>query len=243
MQITRKNVLLADKVNAKLFQVDGELLWNNFKMEVFSQLQIVCSLLNTDINTLSDEEFLEYFNMLYDINCSKNDELDILSLKYAQKFDRVVEISTSMIINNDIGQKNRLEWEQLYQTKLLIAVAKGVDIDLNKTYSKDELKLLLDNFDIVILDEILEKIDYCDFVRETIEHFPIENAYTHLAKFIKANINKECIMQDIVSYYNELIEHIHDVIVICKKMNREELVAEIKESIAEFLTCSNLKRP
>ena len=181
-------------------------------------------------------------------------------LSILNDIDFVIPIGIPDIINDDNRASNgiNLRWHYVCDggsrdildidkpcsvLELLIAVAKGVDIDLNKTYSKDELKLLLDNFDIVILDEILEKIDYCDFVRETIEHFPIENAYTHLAKFIKANINKECIMQDIVSYYNELIEHIHDVIVICKKMNREELVAEIKESIAEFLTCSSLKRP
>ena len=243
MEITRKNILLADKVNANLFQVDGPQLWDEFKSGVCIYLQMIHSLLNTDIATLSDAEFLEYFNMLYDVNLTKKDELELLSMKYAQKFDRIAEINTAMVINDDIGQKKRLNWEQLFQVKYIVAVAAGKNIDLTKVYSKDELDLMLEDNDIVILDRIIEKIDFCDFDREMVENFPIENISSILVKFIRSRVNKEDIDKDINTYYNELIEHIKDVACICSKMERYELVDELKDTIDRFLSYDNgLKR-
>ena len=125
MEITRKTILLANKVNANLFQVDGPQLWEEFKSGVCTHLQMIHSLTSTDITTLSDAEFLEYFNMLYDVNVTRKDELDLLSMKYAQKFDRIAEINTAMVINDDIGQKKRLTWENLFLVIYIVAVADG----------------------------------------------------------------------------------------------------------------------
>lgn len=244
MEITRKNILLADKVNANLFQVNGPQLWEEFKSGVCTHLQMIHSLTSTNIATLSDAEFLEYINMLYDINVTKKDELDLLSIKYAQRFAKLAEINTTMVINDDIGQKKRLTWEQLFQVKYIVAVAEGKNIDLTKVYSKDELALLLEDNDIVILDKLLEKIDYCDFDREVVEEFPIENMSEVLAQFIRSRVNKKDIDRDINAYYNELIEHIDDVACICSKMERHELLYELKDTIENFLAYDNgLKRP
>ena len=239
MEITRKTILLANKVNANLFQVDGPQLWEEFKSGVCTHLQMIHSLTSTDITTLSDAEFLEYFNMLYDVNVTRKDELDLLSMKYAQKFDRIAEINTAMVINDDIGQKKRLTWEQLFQVKYIVAVAAGKNIDLTKVYSKDELDLMLEDNDIVILDRIIEKIDFCDFDREMVENFPIENISSILVKFIRSRVNKEDIDKDINTYYNELIEHIKDVACICSKMERCELLDDLKNTIDRFLAYDN----
>ena len=239
MEITRKTILLADKVNANLFQVDGPQLWEEFKNGVCTHLQMIHSLTSTDIATLSDVEFLEYFNMLYDVNVTKKDELDLLSMKYAQKFDRIAEINTAMVINDDIGQKKRLTWEQLFQVKYIVAIAEGKNIDLTKVYSKDELDLMLEDNDIVILDKVIEKIDFCDFDREMVEDFPIENIPSILASFIRSRVNKENIDKDINAYYNELIEHIKDVACVCSKMERCELLDDLKNTIDRFLAYDN----
>ena len=239
MEITRKTILLANKVNANLFQVDGPQLWEEFKSGVCMHLQMIHSLTSTDIATLSDAEFLEYFNMLYDVNVTKKDELDLLSMKYPQKFDRIAEINTAMVINDDIGQKKRLTWEQLFQVKYIVAVAAGKNIDLTKVYSKDELDLMLENNDIVILDRILEKIDFCDFEREMVTDFPVENISNVFGKFIRSRVNKEDIDKDINAYYSELIEHIKDVACICSKMERCELLDDLKNTIDRFLAYDN----
>ena len=239
MEITRKTILLANKVNANLFQVDGPQLWEEFKSGVCTHLQMIHSLTSTDITTLSDAEFLEYFNMLYDVNVTRKDELDLLSMKYAQKFDRIAEINTAMVINDDIGQKKRLTWEQLFQVKYIVAVVAGKNIDLTKVYSKDELDLMLENNDIVILDRILEKIDFCDFEREMVADFPVENISNVFGEFIRSRVNKEDIDKDINAYYNELIEHIKDVACICSKMERCELLDDLKNTIDRFLAYDN----
>lgn len=239
MEITRKNILLADKVNANLLQVDGSQLWDEFKSGVCTHLQILNSLLSTDIDSLNDAEFLEYFNMLYDVNLTKNDELDLISMKYAKRFEKLAEISTTMVINDDIGQKKRLTWEQLFQVKYIVAVAAGKNIDLTKVYSKDELDLMLENNDIVILDRILEKIDFCDFEREMVTDFPVENISNVFGEFIRSRVNKEDIDKDINAYYNELIEHIKDVACICSKMERCELLDDLKNTIDKFLAYDN----
>lgn len=239
MEITRKTILLADKVNANLFQVDGPQLWEEFKNGVCTHLQMIHSLTSTDIATLSDVEFLEYFNMLYDVNVTKKDELDLLSMKYAQKFDRIAEINTAMVINDDIGQKKRLTWEQLFQVKYIVAVAEGKNIDLTKVYSKDELDLMLEDNDIVILDKVIEKIDFCDFDREMVTDFPVENISNVFGKFIRSRVNKEDIDKDINAYYSELIEHIKDVACICSKMERCELLDDLKNTIDRFLAYDN----
>lgn len=239
MEITRKTILLANKVNANLFQVDGPQLWEEFKSGVCTHLQMIHSLTSTDIATLSDAEFLEYFNMLYDVNVTKKDELDLLSMKYAQKFDRIAEINTAMVINDDIGQKKRLTWEQLFQVKYIVAVAEGKNIDLTKVYSKDELDLMLEDNDIVILDKVIEKIDFCDFDREMVTDFPVENISNVFGKFIRSRVNKEDIDKDINAYYSELIEHIKDVACICSKMERCELLDDLKNTIDRFLAYDN----
>lgn len=239
MEITRKNILLADKVNANLLQVDGSQLWDEFKSGVCTHLQILNSLLSTDIDSLNDAEFLEYFNMLYDVNLTKNDELDLISMKYAKRFEKLAEISTTMVINDDIGQKKRLTWEQLFQVKYIVAVAAGKNIDLTKVYSKDELDLMLENNDIVILDRILEKIDFCDFEREMVTDFPVENISNVFGEFIRSRVNKEDIDKDINAYYNELIEHIKDVACVCSKMERCELLDDLKNTIDKFLAYDN----
>ena len=239
MEITRKNILLADKVNANLLQVDGSQLWDEFKSGVCTHLQILNSLLSTDIDSLNDAEFLEYFNMLYDVNLTKNDELDLISMKYAKRFEKLAEISTTMVINDDIGQKKRITWEQLFQVKYIVAVVAGKNIDLTKVYSKDELDLMLENNDIVILDRILEKIDFCDFEREMVADFPVENISNVFGEFIRSRVNKEDIDKDINAYYNELIEHIKDVACICSKMERCELLDDLKNTIDKFLAYDN----
>ena len=239
MEITRKNILLADKVNANLLQVDGSQLWDEFKSGVCTHLQILNSLLSTDIDSLNDAEFLEYFNMLYDVNLNENDELDLISMKYAKRFEKLAEISTTMVVNDGIGQKKRLTWEQLFQVKYIVAVAVGKNIDLTKVYSKDELDLMLENNDIVILDRILEKIDFCDFEREMVTDFPVENISNVFGEFIRSRVNKEDIDKDINAYYNELIEHIKDVACVCSKMERCELLDDLKNTIDKFLAYDN----
>ena len=239
MEITRKNILLADKVNANLLQVDGLQLWDEFKSGVCTHLQVLYSLLSTDIDSLSDAEFLEYFNMLYDVNLNENDELDLISMKYAKRFEKLAEISTTMVINDDIGQKKRLTWEQLFQVKYIVAVAEGKNIDLTKVYSKDELDLMLEDNDIVILDKVIEKIDFCDFDREMVTDFPVENISNVFGKFIRSRVNKEDIDKDINAYYSELIEHIKDVACICSKMERCELLDDLKNTIDRFLAYDN----
>lgn len=243
MKIVRKSILLADKVNANLFQVDGPKLWEEFKMGVCNHLQIINNLSSIDIDSLSDIEFFNYLSMLYDFNLTKKDELDLLSQRYAQKFDRIAEISTSMVISDDVGQKNRLTWEQLFQVKFIVAVAQGKNIDLTKVYSKDEIELMLENNDIIILDKVIEKIDYCGFDREEAEEFSIENISVVLASIIRRNICREDIDRDIDAYYNELFEHIEDVASICSKLERDELLGDLKDTIDRaMIHDSGLKR-
>lgn len=152
MKIERKNINLITETFAYIYGISNEDIAAVFKMEVIKHINYINSLLDVDFKTLSDGNFYNLLCKVYNIKLESEDYLKIISKKNGRKYDRCLTLDTTMLIDV-LGNSEKLQDKRVYQVAYLVAVSHESEIDSNQIFSKNEIKKLIDDGDIVILQE------------------------------------------------------------------------------------------
>ena len=134
----------------------NEMNFNQFKIRFREYLEIIDSLVKTNIKELNDEELYEFVRNIYKIYLDEEDYLKMISQKYNNNYHQVKKILTKMTFNkaeNEGYGRNLKRWEQHYQTVYTVALEDGFNLDDTIAYSKEDIIKMLLNREIIILNE------------------------------------------------------------------------------------------
>lgn len=220
-----------------------------FKIRLVEHINKIKNVLDADIDNLSDEEFFKLLVSIYYIRLDNNDYLKLFSKKYNKNYTCIAIIPTTMTFTDICkeGRGNSFDWwEQKYQLQYMVAVSNEIKLDENKVYSKKEIKQLVSDNTIILLNQETKTIeeDELTFIEESVEYLPInfdfdENGnimsgfildnydlYMEILreKFTKAKIYND--MQKYISYLRDDIKHIincdDNISQLCKEYYEKE---------------------
>ena len=127
---------------------------NFFKWALRRYIQIAQNLIENHDN-LTGKELFEELKDIYDIRLDKDDYLFMLSKYNKKRYTYITKIPTKMFfLDREIeGYGKGFDWwMQPYQVYYNVAVSDEFKVDYNKTYSKDEIKKMIANKDVVVID-------------------------------------------------------------------------------------------
>ena len=251
MEVNMKRVLLyeetfdyaarlSEKENAELFKAQIKKDINNLKL-----------LLKTDFDQLNDSELYYLLSNLYSIVLTEEDILEVLSKKNNRNYTKTWHMHTNMKYDGIVKENNGKTvdwWKQPYRVYYCVASDENTYslLNVNKDYSKDEIKSLLENGDIIILKEEKQKIysykddkKYEDY--EKISNLDVSiNNWMNLqkmldnddikefGKILRRTFTKKKIMQDALEYIKDMD---YDLDLIFKSINLhygcEEVIAKL----------------
>lgn len=115
-----------------------------FKTNLRESMEMIKMLLNTNIETLSDQELYDFVKRIYYISITDMDILKIISKKNNRNYTKIVSLPTTMTYYDEMDNKDK-------QVVYIVGVKEGVNLSINKTYLKREIIELILNGSIVIL--------------------------------------------------------------------------------------------
>ena len=181
--VTLNIVLDQDGIINKAQQAVGD--YDNAQKEEQEMLNQVENYMNmfqkiaeADLNQLSDEEYYQLLTQIYSITLDKKDYLEIFSELYKKEYTNFYLIATKMTLEDTetTGYHHSFDWwKQLYQVYYIIAATSKMAE--NKNFSKNEMKKMLQNNEIVILCEKTKPVEESDldFKQESYEKLPSLN--------------------------------------------------------------------
>lgn len=226
MERERYRLTVAEETYAYIGRASSEENANTFKKKVKKTINMLNNIVNTDFKILKDKEYYELLCKIYDISFEEKDLLEVISKKYLKKYNLIFQIPTTMTFN-DIASSGHGRsydwWDQLYQVTFEAAISEDFEIDYNKEYSIQELKDLIKNKNIVLLNEQVNQIESSEFDEEKYVKFETLNIKSQDIKdyikknlslyidFLKRKFPKKVILKDIKDMVEELQEQIETV--------------------------------
>lgn len=201
-----------------------------FKIRVENYINMFQKIAEADLNQLSDEEYYQLLTQIYSITLDKKDYLEIFSELYNKEYTNFYLIATKMTLEDTetTGYHHSFDWwKQLYQVYYIIAATSKMAE--NKNFSKNEMKKMLQNNEIVILCEKTKPVEESDldFKQESYEKLPslnfellekkdsnnkeIPNFLSLCGRIARKKITPEIIRNDIKIMLNELDKEIKEV--------------------------------
>ena len=195
-----------------------------FKNYLTEYVDTISQLLSIDPNKISGEEFYNILKKKYSIFLDEGDYLNILSKKYKRKFDDIRRIYTKMTFECRVEEGHGRDfswWNQEFQVYLNSAVARDVRNNYNKNYSKDKIRRLIENKDIVVFNYGSKEINgKPDFKKEEFEMLPnidvilspygnsiskyVEENYDLFGKLLAKKFSKNTIISDMEDYVEDI---------------------------------------
>lgn len=204
-----------------------------FQENIKKEIMMINRLLNSNLEKLSNRDFYNLISEFYDVTLEEDDYLDIISKMYNKKFTKFVEIGTYMtfedIKSEKYGRKSDW-WRQLYQIKYIVVVSEDIDIKPDSIFKKADIKKLIKNNKIVIIERktvaINEKLKYnekpvafpmtkfnCSYSDDGMygniednEYFPV------IISILRKKFTKEKIIIDMKNYLRDLQLQINTIL-------------------------------
>lgn len=141
---------------------------------------------------------------------TEDDRLTMLNLMYNTNYTKLTALRTTMVrtIMEGSGHGRRFEyWEEAYQRYLVVATSNN--LDTNKIYTKEELKHLLSEKQILPLEVIEKRIQDKTFPEEPAEELatsikPVMTKTDALVAIIKDKLPKNKLIKELKEYIKEL---------------------------------------
>lgn len=199
-----------------------------------------------NLNELSDEEFIQILTNISKVSLNKFDILQILSNTYNKNYTKYKTIYTTMV-SNSTGFYEKV------QIVYKVACTKNFS-QTNKTYTKEELKKLIDEKTIIIVKEY--QIDYDEYIEEPEEYEQFDiidinfldknnQFYKNTIKYLRSKIATEEIKLRLIKYLERLKIEIQELdylsksnIHLCENqelINNRENYINILKSIKNYL--------
>lgn len=119
--------------------------------DVKNDLDAIKRLIDTDFDNLSDEEFFKLISNFYTVYITKKDILDIMSKINGIEYNKFQKLNSRMTFKDGIEghRKDFNWWEETYQVVYLVATASNLVLNPKYNYSKDEIKQMAKNKQII----------------------------------------------------------------------------------------------
>lgn len=233
MDIERDNVYLLEKNDYSSKHYDEKEAFKYFLSTITYYTNLIETLLSEDLKKLSNEEYYELINKVYDVKLDENDYLKAMSVKNKIKYNRLINIWTYMTFNDIYREghgKDFSYWNQLYQVGYLAFAIEDNNINNESILTKEEINKLIQDKSIVLIKRksrtIHEKLDY----NESLERIPIENLncditdryvpriegticnddnFNYFITILRKRLTKKKILQDMKIYLQELQDDIY----------------------------------
>ena len=234
MFVTRNNInkLLNNPYDSSQY-IENETNTQIFQLEIQRYIKLIDDIMNLDFDTLPDKEFYNLLNQVYYISFDSYDYFEILSKKNKKDYLLFSNIPTTMIYKKKTNKIRVGMFKTLYyEHYFMIYYEAVVSTDLYRKglfrtccegqYTKNEIRNMLNNKDIVIFKEdsrVLYKMDLDRYRIEKPQKFPsieISDIYekNNMEKFIKNNFelsiellrkrfSKKRVLEDIKKYIEE----------------------------------------
>lgn len=153
MKITKKNLYSYEDSDSRWLEINW---FDHFEYlnDVKEDLYSIKRLVETDFKNISDEEFYNIVSRFYSIFLTKNDILNILSKTVGKEFDRFEVLKTRMTYKDTVSEGHGRDfswWEETFEIDWIVVAAKDFILDKNHNYSKDEIRELIRNKQIIKL--------------------------------------------------------------------------------------------
>lgn len=183
--------------------------------KVSTLTELICNRKN-----LTDRQFFNDLQNVFDVTLDNNDILNILSTSYKKKFIGFKTITTSMVstVTHSEGFGHSFDWwEGDVQTIYKVAYTEDANIT-DRIYTVSDIKTLLKENRIVIVNEDVADCDnklekeeeYHHFKVINIENFLFESSqfYDASTKYIRSKIKTKKLMEYLGNYLDELLSEI-----------------------------------
>ena len=228
MEISKKNDMEIIRLSENTFwDVDRSSIEDNlqvFKMNLRDYIIRLKRILDSDFDELSDQELYTKLSEIYDMELNYEDYLYILSRKNNRKYVDIKSLPTTMYyksIKREGTGKDLARWNQLYQVRYLVAVTDTFESESNKNYSSKEIKELVNNNDIVLLNRKDKEIDFVgDITEASFETLPtlnldVRSYRNNIVEFVLNNFNffgeilrKEFTKERVYNDINEILDEL-----------------------------------
>ncbi len=202
-----------------------------FKTQMRKYIDILKKIIETDFKKLTDKEFYDLLTKFYSISLTEEDYLEMFSENNGKKYSKICEIPTTITFfdNKTEGRGRDLSWwTQLYQICYVAAIVDDVNFDDSKTYSKEEIKKMVSDKTIVILNEKTIPIEENpNFKEEEYELIPsldikieiysdnissfVNDNFSLFGKLLRKKFKKQKVLKDMKELLDAIQEDIDDI--------------------------------
>lgn len=172
MKIIRK-----DRNNNYSYGAMWEEQWNeiynhsNFRdlNKIKEDLLVINKIIETNFKDLTNEEFFNLISNFYDIELESKEILSILSKINGIEYDKYQRLNSKMTfkyIESEGHGRTFDSWEEIKKIGWIVAVSKDLDIDEEEHYSKEKIKEMALNKQIVCMKEFSRSLIYEDEGKE-----------------------------------------------------------------------------
>ena len=175
MNIDKNSITLTEDTYAYIYRASEQEIFETFRDTLKKYINIIDDLVNKDLKKLSDEEFYDLICKVYSISLTEEDYLKILSKRNNKKYNRFTEIGTFMTFTDTATEGHGRDfswWKQLYQVRYIIAVSEDTEIEYDSVLRKNDIKKMVEDKSIVIIERKTRPINNKLNINETVENIP-----------------------------------------------------------------------
>lgn len=215
----------------------------------------ILELTNTKINI---DKFNEIINTLYDISLSEDDYWNVFSLAYNKKFAYCIDLIYTYMVRNSRKYNGYLFVSETdVETCFKIAYSEDFKHNPNNRYTVSELKQLIKDRKIIILDEFDSELTIPEKMQERYEKFPVHRNYKNISEdnyfypyiiaYIRKTITNEKIKSDVHEYLLNLKSRINEILLSIntsfanecqKELSKTNILTKLETLIDESLKVS-----
>ena len=175
MNIDKNSITLTEDTYAYIYRASEQEIFETFRDTLKKYINIIDDLVNKDFKKLSDEEFYDILCKVYNKSLNEEDYLKIISKRNNKKYNRFTEIGTFMTFTDTATEghgRDFSRWKQLYQVRYIVAVAEDTEIEYDSVLRKNDIKKMVKDKSIVIIERKTRPIHNKLNINESVENIP-----------------------------------------------------------------------
>lgn len=254
-----KKTSLLEDTYAYIGRASNEENAEKFRKQIKNYIEDLKEIVDADFDKLNDSELYDLLSKFYSISLDENDYLKMFSRLNNKQYTFLYKIPTTMTFMGGKSEghgKNFDWWNQLYQVYFLAAISSDIEFDYNKIYSKEEIKQMINDKNIVILKQKSEPIeDDPEFKQERFDLIPTLDIdikeygnnmsnfviyYFHLfGELLRKEFPKRKVLKDIREFMTYLKDDIEEVFSNAK--SNEYLYSGVSTICQDWFQISKVK--
>lgn len=244
MILVRKRETLGKDIYS-LPGTNGDEVLKIFKKRLTEKIDLVNKLIDTDYDSLTNEEYYYLIRNIFDIILKEQDFLAYISKMRKKEYSYFCTIPTSMTFSEYKSEGKGINssfWKQTYQVFVEVAVSDKTNLDSKKKYSKEEIRNMYLANQITVLD--YESMELEKFMKdmENFDEYPTpiyklakkiipnneeyKNEFDFYMNALRRKVNKEFIMGELRKYVEELNVELYDIFISSSMLDEYGKVAK-----------------